>query len=55
MSKEDKRICKMCKKEYDFEVEQTVSFLNDGVGMEFVVCEKCFDKYQKIILNGVKR
>lgn len=52
---DDTRICKICKKEYDYDIERTIGFMEDGIGMEYVVCEKCFEKYKKIIMNGVKK
>ena len=50
----DLRDCRICGKNYEHEFEKTISFLEDGVGKEYVVCEKCFLKYLKYIETKVK-
>lgn len=49
MSKEENRDCKLCKKPYEYEVERTISIMEDNTGMEYVVCEKCYNKVNDFI------
>ena len=52
---EDKRICRICGKEYDHDgTERTLSALVDGTGTEYVVCEICFNKFKEAIEKKVK-
>jgi hypothetical protein len=55
MSSLEERICKICKKPYEFEFERTITFLEDNEGVEYVICQKCFEKYLNMIKKGVKR
>jgi hypothetical protein len=55
MSNIEKRVCKVCKKEYDFVDEQTITFMDNNEGIEYVVCPKCFEKYFNMVKKGVKR
>jgi hypothetical protein len=59
MSNIEKRVCKVCKKEYDFVEEKTITFMEGNIGIgsgtEYVVCDKCFEKYFNIVKKGVKR
>ena len=51
---EEERICRICGKPYEYEFERTITFMKDGIGHEYVACEKCFDKYKKYIEGKVK-
>lgn len=49
MSKEENIDCTLCKKLYEYEIERTITLLEDGIGMEYVVCEKCYNKVNDFI------